>query len=63
MANGWGGRRAGAGRPKKPPTLIDLPHHDDPMTFLLAIVNCEGAGIRLRADAAKALMPYVHQRQ
>lgn len=60
--NGWGGARPGAGRPRKPPTLIDVGRHDDPKAFLLAIVNCEAAGMRLRIAAAVALMPYLHRR-
>lgn len=34
--------------------------HKDPKVFLLALMNDYEADIKLRADAAKALMPFVH---
>jgi len=60
---GWGGRRPGAGRPRKPKLLLpDLPRTDDPMQFLLAIVNHPKAPTRLRLEAAAALLPYMYKR-
>jgi len=59
-----GGRRKGAGRPpgsRKEPCLIDgLPVTADPAVWLLALVNHEGAPLRLRVEAAKTLLPYSH---
>lgn len=58
-----GGRRAGAGRPHNPPVLLSgLPATDCPVQWLLALVNHASAPLRLRVDAAKALMPYFHKK-
>lgn len=37
--------------------------HRDPKDFLLAVMNDLGTEPKLRVDAAKALMPFVHQRR
>jgi len=37
--------------------------HSDPKQFLLAVMNDQGQEAKLRVDAAKALMPFVHQRK
>lgn len=37
--------------------------HRDPKDFLLAVMNDLGSEAKLRVDAAKALMPFVHQRR
>ncbi|WP_317002361.1 hypothetical protein RYH72_003032 [Pseudomonas syringae pv. actinidiae] len=37
--------------------------HDDPKDFLLAVMNDFQTEAKLRVDAAKALMPFVHQRR
>lgn len=55
-----GGARRGAGRPKNQPMLIDVPNSNDPLTFLVSVMNNQSADSRLRIDAAKALMPFVH---
>ena len=56
-----GGVRPGAGRPKSGPVLLpDLPATNDPLAFLLALVNEPTADMRLRLNAAVAAMPYVH---
>ena len=34
--------------------------HKDPKVFLLALMNDLEADLKLRADAAKALMPFMH---
>ena len=66
---GGGGARPGAGRKPQPkePQRLDIPvpvgetlAHKDPKVFLLALMNDYEADIKLRADAAKALMPFVH---
>lgn len=62
-----GGTRPGAGRPAKEPQKLDIPvpvgdtlAHKDPKAFLLALMNDLEADVKLRADAAKALMPFMH---
>lgn len=58
-----GGARPGAGRkPKAPPILSLAATYDDPAKFLRAVMNDSGADLKLRADAAKALMPFVHKK-
>jgi phage terminase small subunit len=37
-------------------------HYDDPLKFLKAVMNDSGIEAKLRLDAAKALMPFVHQK-
>jgi phage terminase small subunit len=59
-----GGARPGAGRKPTPPTIIDLAAtYDDPEKFLRAVMNDAMTDAKLRVDAAKALMPYVHTRK
>lgn len=56
---GWGGRRAGAGRPRTPPIILpDLPHESDPGRWLLNLMRHAGAPMRLRIEAARALLRY-----
>jgi phage terminase small subunit len=58
-----GGAREGAGRPPKEPTLLELTgHYDDPAKFLKAVMNDSMTDAKVRVDAAKALMPYEHQK-
>jgi phage terminase small subunit len=58
-----GGARPGAGRKPSPPTLNDaIALTKDPKAFLTALMNDAGSDMKLRADAAKALMPFVHQK-
>ena len=61
----WGGRRKGAGRPagsrNKPRLIHGLPETTDPLQWLLALMNHEGAALRQRMNAAKVLLPYCHQ--
>lgn len=59
-----GGARKGAGRPKKEPPVLTLSvTYDDPEKFLRAVMNDSGADAKLRVDAAKALMPFVHAKK
>lgn len=58
MANGWGGRRAGAGRKPAPLVLVALPITDCPLQWLQSAMRCEAMPMRLRIEAAKALLPY-----
>lgn len=59
-----GGARPGAGRPRgsrnKPVLIHGLPETSDPLQWLLALMNHPGAPLRLRMNAAKALLPYCH---
>jgi len=66
---GWGGARRGAGRKQgtlNPRTIARkeaarlLPHCADPLQWLLNIVSDTRQDTRLRVDAARAAMPYVH---
>ena len=58
-----GGARPGAGRPPKEPAILVLAaSYDDPLKFLKAVMNDSGSDAKLRVDAAKALMPFVHPR-
>lgn len=59
-----GGARPGAGRKPKEPTIIQLAAvYDDPEKFLRAVMNDSGTDAKLRVDAAKALMPFVHAKK
>lgn len=69
-----GGKRDGAGRKPAPAPVIfgETPvgesvltaalTHKDPLTFLLAVMNDGQSDARLRIDAAKAALPFVHQK-
>lgn len=57
-----GGARSGAGRPKKEPQTVEVGTTDDPKAFLTALMNTPSADVRVRADAAKALLPYIHKK-
>ena len=63
-STGWGGRRKGAGRPlgsRNKPRLTDaLPAVDCPLQWLHNAMNCDALPLRLRVNAAKALMPFMH---
>ena len=63
-STGWGGRRKGAGRPagarNRPVLVHGLPETADPLQWLLALVNHTAAPLRVRVNAAKALMPFMH---
>ena len=57
-----GGARAGAGRKKKEAPTVDISSNGDPKVFLTDLMNSPEADVRMRVDAAKALMPFVHQK-
>lgn len=68
---GWGGARRGAGRKqgtKNPRTIARaeaarlLPFCADPLAWLLALMRDDRQDLRLRVDAARALMPYCYPR-
>lgn len=57
-----GGYRPGAGAKKKPPELLKAKiakeDEDDPVIFLTVLMKDSNTDIRVRADAAKALLAY-----
>lgn len=66
-----GGARLGAGRPRKTMVIsaaasqpVQAPEikPGSPAAFLLSVVRDEAAEPKLRVDAAKALLPYMHAR-
>lgn len=64
-----GGKRSGAGRKPAEVQKLEIPvpvnetlAHKDPKVFLLALMNDLEADIKLRADAAKSLMPFMHNK-
>ena len=66
---GGGGKREGAGRKPAEIQRLEIPvpvaetlAHKDPKVFLLALMNDLEADVRIRADAAKALMPFMHNK-
>jgi phage terminase small subunit len=59
------GATSGANVPTPPPKVddvVDIPSTTDPMEFLTNLMNEPAADIRIRADVAKALMPFKHQK-
>jgi len=59
MANGHGGRRPGAGRPRKLPVVNNFA---DPLDFLRATWSGEIAPTAGQLRAAVAAMPYTHKK-
>jgi phage terminase small subunit len=59
-----GGARPGAGRKPVPPVLNASTAllTSDPKAFLTAVMNDVETDMKVRTDAAKALMPFVHQK-
>ena len=55
-----GGARPGAGRKKKEPPVIKVAATEDPKVFLLSVMNAQDMDARMRLDAAKSLMPFMH---
>jgi phage terminase small subunit len=58
-----GGARVGAGRKPKPPAVLGESGEkvaDDPLEFLLGVMNDPGADAALRVRAAIAAAQYVH---
>lgn len=46
-----------------PVTLIEIPETEDPKVFLLAVMNKEDLDVKIRVDAAKTVMPFVHTKK
>lgn len=42
--------------------LVDIPPTADPVEFLTKVMNEPAADLRLRIDAAKAMLPFKHQK-
>lgn len=59
-----GGARPGAGRKPKPPVLNTSTAllTKDPLEFLTAVMNDPMTDMKVRTDAAKALMPFKHKK-
>ncbi|CAG9172426.1 hypothetical protein CURE108131_23130 [Cupriavidus respiraculi] len=58
-----GGARPGAGRPPKEPDILAIAAtYDDPLKFLKAVMNDVSTDAKMRVDAAKAMLPYTHQK-
>ncbi|GGY77259.1 hypothetical protein ACFFTM_10040 [Pseudoduganella plicata] len=59
-----GGARPGAGRKSNPPTLSAAESllTKDPLEFLTAVMNDPATDIKIRTDAAKAMLPFKHQK-
>lgn len=58
-----GGARPGAGRPPKDKDILEIAAtYDDPLKFLKAVMNDSATEAKMRVDAAKAMLPYVHQK-
>jgi hypothetical protein len=65
MLGKHGGARPGAGRPRgsgKPKLLAACPPGMDPIEFLLSVMTDASIDIRLRIQAAKAVLPYCAKR-
>jgi hypothetical protein len=68
MANGHGGRRPGAGRPRggrnkpKPALLVPFGGSQQPLPFILGIMNNVAIDVSVRLRAAIAAAPYCHSR-
>lgn len=64
-----GGARPNSGPKPKDTQKLSIPvpvgdtlAHKDPKVFLLALMNDLEADVKLRADAAKSLMPFMHHK-
>ena len=59
-----GGARPGAGRPPNQPVLLpNMPATNDPLLFLLALMNDAAADSRTRLSAAVACLPFIHPKK
>ncbi len=60
--------QAGSGRAAAPPAggapldAIEIPPTADPVEFLTKVMNEPAADLRLRIDAAKAMLPFKHKK-
>ena len=58
-----GGARAGSGRKRKEPQLLEFSSNGDPKAFLIAVMGDSAIDARIRVDAAKTLMPYLYPKK
>ncbi len=59
---GRGGARPGAGRPKRAQQILPISAGESPLVFLLQVMNNQAAELKLRIEAARAALPYMHQK-
>lgn len=59
-----GGARPGAGRKSNAPVLSTAESllTKDPLEFLTAVMNDPATDMKIRTDAAKAMLPFKHQK-
>lgn len=57
-----GGYRENAGRKPAPAILRELPAGADPKDYLTQMMQDASIDVKLRLEAAKALMPYVYKK-
>lgn len=69
MANGHGGKRDGAGRPKNSKNKATVEREKEiadsgltPLDYMLSVLRDDKADEAARMEAAKAAAPYVHPR-
>lgn len=53
-----GGARIGAGAKPQPPKLAKIADSNDPQAFLTSMMNNDAIDLKLRIDAAKALLAH-----
>lgn len=58
-----GGARPGSGPKPKPPARINIPSGQDPLDFLLAVMDHPEVDPKLRVRAAVAAAQYVHSKK
>lgn len=58
-----GGVRPGAGRKPNPPAQLDVPAGQDPLDFLLSVMDDRTVDAKLRVRAAVAAAQYVHPKK
>lgn len=59
-----GGYRPGSGGKTKPPTLLQIAGtYEDPEGFLRAVMNDSETDVKVRVEAAKAILAAKHKKQ
>jgi len=56
------GAKLPSAAPGPPDDAVEIPHTVDPVEFLTNVMNEPAADLRLRIDAAKAMLPFKHQK-
>jgi hypothetical protein len=62
VANGHGGARRGAGRPRKRTVVVTFAGGRRPLDAMLTIMNDDSLDVGLRLRAAACAAPYLHAR-